>query len=256
MDRRTVCITGSTHGIGLGIAKAFAADGHRLILNSHIRDHHAEAAIGELSALTDVRFVQTDLSKAGGAERLIEEAHAQWGALDTLVNNAGTFLDAPFGQLTEDIFDRTFALNVRAYLFASQAFANRVTQGQTGASIICVGSTNSMAAERDSVAYDTSKGAVLMLVKSLAVTLASRGIRVNGLGPGLVRTPLTAAALASEDLRKSLARQIPLGRIAEPEDIGGAAVFLASDEARYITGQMLFIDGGILANQLSWGVEP
>ncbi len=95
-----------------------------------------------------------------------------------------------------------------------------------------------------------------MLVKSLAVTLASRGIRVNGLGPGLVHTPLTAAALASEPLRKSLSRQIPLGRIAEPEDIAGAAVFLASDEARYITGQMLFIDGGILANQLSWGVEP
>lgn len=256
MDRRTVCITGSTQGIGYGIAKAFANDGHRVILNSHVRDDRAEEAIGELSALTEVRFVQTDLSKPGGAEQLIEAAHAQWGVLDTLINNAGTFLDAPFGQLTEDIFDRTFALNVRAYLFASQAFANRVAEGQSGASIICVGSTNSMAAERDSVAYDTSKGAVLMLVKSLAVTLASRGIRVNGLGPGLVRTPLTAAALASEDLRKSLARQIPLGRIAEPEDIGGAAVFLASDEARYITGQMLFIDGGILANQLSWGVEP
>lgn len=256
MDRRTVCITGSTHGIGLGIARAFAADDYRVILNSHIRDDHAERAIGELSALTDVHFVQTDLARPGGAERLVDEAYAHWGRLDTLVNNAGTFLDAPFGQLTEDIFERTFALNVRAYLFASQAFANRVAEGQAGASIICVGSTNSMAAERDSVAYDTSKGAVLMLVKSLAVTLASRGIRVNGLGPGLVRTPLTAAALGSEDLRKSLARQIPLGRIAEPEDIGGAAVFLASDEARYITGQMLFIDGGILANQLSWGAEP
>jgi NAD(P)-dependent dehydrogenase (short-subunit alcohol dehydrogenase family) len=225
-----------------------------VILNSHVRDKHAEDAIAQLSALTDVRFVQADLAQAGGGERLIEEAHAQWGVLDTLVNNAGTFLDAPFGQLTEEIFDRTFALNVRAYLFASQAFANRLAPEQIGASIICVGSTNSMAAERDSVAYDTSKGAVLMLVKSLAVTLASRGIRVNGLGPGLVRTPLTAAALASEELRSALSRQIPLGRIAEPEDIGGAAVFLASDEARYITGQMLFIDGGILANQLSWGV--
>jgi|SRR5215217_2171890 len=255
MDRRTVCITGSTQGIGFGIAKAFANRGHRVVLNSHVRDERAEQAIDELTALTDVRFVQADLARPGGAEQLVEQAHAQWGALDTLVNNAGTFLDAPFGELTEDIFDRTFALNVRAYLFASQAFANRLPLDQTGASIICVGSTNSMAAERDSVVYDSSKGAVLMLVKSLAVTLASRGIRVNGLGPGLVRTPLTAAALASEDLRKSLARQIPLGRIAEPEDIGGAAVFLASEEARYITGQMVFIDGGILANQLSWGIE-
>lgn len=254
MDCRTVCITGSTQGIGFGIAKAFAGRGHRVILNSHIRDERCEDALNELSALTEVRFVEADLASPGGGDLLVEQAHAQWGTLDTLVNNAGTFLDAPFGQLTEDIFDRTFALNVRAYLFASQAFANRVGPEQAGASIICVGSTNSMAAERDSVAYDTSKGAVLMLVRSLAVTLANRGIRVNGLGPGLVRTPLTEAALASEELRSALAKQIPLGRIAEPDDIGGAAVFLASDEARYITGQMLFIDGGILANQLSWGV--
>ena len=255
MVRRTVCITGSTQGIGLGMARAFAAKGHRIILNSHLHDEAADAAIAELSAITEVHFVQADLARSGGAEAMIEAAHAQWGQLDTLVNNAGTFLDTPFLDLTEELFDRTFALNVRAYLFASQAFAKRVTDGQTSASIVCIGSTNSMAAERDSVAYDTSKGAVLMLVKSLAVTLASRGIRVNGLGPGLVRTPLTAASLSSEQLSKSLARQIPLGRIGEPDDIGGAAVFLASDEARYITGQMLFVDGGILANQLSWGGE-
>jgi NAD(P)-dependent dehydrogenase (short-subunit alcohol dehydrogenase family) len=255
MARRTVCITGSTHGIGFGMAKAFAAAGHRVILNSHLRDARAEAAIESLSADADIHFVQADLAMPGGAEQLVEQAHAHWGQLDTLVNNAGTFLDTDFAELTEDIFDRTFALNVRAYLFASQAFAKRVGAAQTGASIICVGSTNSMTAERNSVVYDTSKGAVLMLVKSLAVTLADRGIRVNGIGPGLVRTPLTEAALASATLREALARQIPLGRIAEPDDIGGAAVFLASDAARYITGQMLFIDGGILANQLSWGGE-
>lgn len=255
MDQRTVCVTGSSHGIGLAIARAFARTGARVVLNSHVRDERADAAIAELSELTETRFVQADLFQPGAAERLVTQAHEQWGRLDTLVNNAGTFLDAPFGELTEDIFDRTFALNVRAYLFASQAFARLVPEGRSGASVICVGSTNSMAAERNSVVYDASKGAVLMLVKSMAVTLAARSIRVNGLGPGLVRTPLTAAALSSETLSASLARQIPLGRIAEPEDIGGAAVFLASDEARYITGQMLFVDGGILANQLSWGQD-
>ncbi|MGV8952462.1 MAG: SDR family NAD(P)-dependent oxidoreductase, partial [Cypionkella sp.] len=253
MDHRVVCITGSSHGIGLAIAKAFAVSGARVIINSHKRDEHVEAALAEISPSGEVSFVQADLSQPGEAERLVAAAHAQWGRLDTLVNNAGTFLDGPFGSLTEDIFDRTFALNVRAYMFASQAFAQRVVPGQANPSILCVGSTNSMAAERDSVAYDASKGAVLMLIKSLAVTLADRGIRVNGLGPGLVRTPLTAQALASADISNGLARQIPLGRIAEPEDICGAAVFLASDDARYITGQMLFIDGGILANQLSWG---
>lgn len=256
MAQRTICITGSTQGIGLGVARAFIANGDRVILNAHIRDEHAENAIAELSASGDVHFVQADLSKPGGAEALIEQAWLHWGAIDTLINNAGTFQDTVFGSLTEGVFERTFALNVRAYLFASQAFANRVSASHDGANIICVGSTNSMAAERDSVVYDTSKGAVLMMVKSLAVTLAGRGIRVNGLGPGLVQTPLTAQALASPDLHKSLSRQIPLGRIAQPEDIAGAAVFLASDDARYITGQMLFVDGGILANQLSWGIDP
>ncbi len=252
MDRRVVCVTGSSHGIGLAIARAFAATGARLVINSHRSDDHAERAVAELSALTETHFIEADLSRSGEAERLVEAAHSRWGRLDTLVNNAGTFLDVPFGELTEDIFDRTFALNVRGYLFAAQAFARRAAD-HAGASIVCVGSTNSMAAERNSVAYDASKGAVLMLVKSLAVTLAVRGIRVNGLGPGLVRTPLTAGALQSDAVRQRLERQIPLGRVADPDDIGGAAVFLASSEARYITGQMLFVDGGILANQLSWG---
>ncbi|ODT70841.1 MAG: short-chain dehydrogenase [Pelagibacterium sp. SCN 63-23] len=253
MDRRVVCVTGSSHGIGFAIARAFAASGARVIINSHRRDEHVEAALTELSRLSETRFIQADLSQSGEAERLIAAATANWGRLDTLVNNAGTFLDAAFGELTEDLFDRTFALNVRAYLFASQAFANTVSAEQKHASIICVGSTNSMAAERDSVAYDASKGAVLMLVKSMAVTLANRNIRVNGIGPGLVHTPLTAAGLQSESRRQVLEKQIPLGRIGQPDDIGGAAVFLASEEARYITGQMLFIDGGILANQMSWG---
>ncbi|WDR04370.1 SDR family oxidoreductase [Devosia algicola] len=118
--------------------------------------------------------------------------------------------------------------------------------------MICVGSTNSKAAEKNSVIYDSSKGAVLMLVRSLAVSLAERGIRVNGIGPGIVETPLTRAGLDQGEVRQILKRQIPLGRIGEPEDIGGAAVFLASPQASYITGQMLYIDGGIVANQMSW----
>jgi glucose 1-dehydrogenase len=97
---------------------------------------------------------------------------------------------------------------------------------------------------------------VLMMIRSLAVTLAPRGIRVNGIGPGIVETPLTAAGLGAPGVRAALERQIPLGRIGQPVDIGAAAVFLASEEASYITGQMLYIDGGILAHQLSWEVQP
>jgi len=129
-----------------------------------------------------------------------------------------------------------------------------VVAEQDNPSIICVGSTNSLAAEKNSVVYDTSKGAVLMLIRSLAVSLARRGIRVNGLGPGIIETPLTQAALDRPGVREALDRQIPMGRVGQPEDVGPVAVFLASPAARYVTGQMLYIDGGIIANQASW--EP
>ena len=252
MEGRCVCISGSTHGIGHAIAEAFARDGARLVINSHLADTDA---VARLSALTECHFVQADLSSVDGPRAFIEEAKARLGRLDTLVNNAGTFRDTDFADLDASRFEQTFNLNVRGYLLAAQAFAAVVETDQTDPSIVCVGSTNSLAAEKNSVLYDASKGAVLMLIRSLAVTLASRGIRVNGIGPGIVETPLTAAGLATPGVREALEGQIPLGRIGRPVDIGAAAVFLASAGASYITGQMLYIDGGILANQLSWEVK-
>jgi glucose 1-dehydrogenase len=252
MDRACVAISGSTQGIGYGIAEAFARSGARLVINSHLAD---EAAATRLGALTECHFVQADLSSVEGARNFVGEAHRRLGRLDTLVNNAGTFRDTGFDELEEPHFSGTYDLNVRGYLFASQAFAKLVTAGQSNPSIICVGSTNSLAAEKNSVVYDSSKGAVLMLIRSLAVTLAPRGIRVNGLGPGIIETPLTQAGLSARGVRETLTRQIPLGRLGTAVDIGPAAVFLASAGASYITGQMLYIDGGILSNQISWEVR-
>ncbi len=247
-----VAITGSTTGIGYAIAEAFAHTGARLVINSHLADDGGAAA--RLGKLTECHFVQADLSTVNGAQGFVAAARAKLGRLDTLVNNAGTYLDNNFDSLTEAAFDRTFNLNVKGYLFAAQAFVKGLSPKQENPSIICTGSTNSLAAEKNSVIYDTSKGAVLMLVRNLAVTLAERGIRVNGIGPGIIETPLSAKGLAAPGVRPALERQIPLGRVGMPADIGGAAVFLASPAARYITGQMLYVDGGILANQMSW--EP
>jgi len=249
---RCVAITGSTTGIGYGIAEAFAKTGARLAINSHLSDD--AGAVARLGALTEVHFIQADISTVAGAEGFIAVAQEKLGRIDTLVNNAGTFRDTTFGTLDEAIFYATINLNVKGYLFAAQAFANRVVAEQDNPSIICVGSTNSLAAEKNSVVYDTSKGAVLMLIRSLAVSLARRGIRVNGLGPGIIETPLTQAALDRPAIRQALDRQIPMGRVGQPEDVGPVAVFLASPAARYVTGQMLYIDGGIIANQASW--EP
>ncbi|MEM7445673.1 MAG: SDR family oxidoreductase [Pseudomonadota bacterium] len=248
-----VCVTGSTQGIGYAIAEAFARGGARLVINSHEPDH--SGATGRLSRLTECHFVQADLSARSGTQQLIDGAKLRLGRINTLVCNAGTFRDADFASLSEEAVDQTFDLNVKGYLYCAQAFAACLEPGQEGSSIVCVGSTNSRAAEKDSVAYDASKGAVLMLVRSLAVSLADKGIRVNGVGPGIVETPLTEDGLNKGDTRKGLVAQIPLGRIGMPDDVGDAVVFLASPQARYITGQMLYIDGGILANQMTWDLH-
>ncbi len=249
MENQCVCITGSTHGIGYGIAEAFAKKGAKIVINSHEKDN---GALDKLSQLTECYFVQSDLSTIDGNKKLIEEANTKLGKIDTLINNAGTFQDTDFESINEENFNKTFNLNVRGYMFTSQEFVKQISSEQKNISIICIGSSNSLAAEKNSVMYDTSKGAVLMMIKSMAISLASKNIRVNGIGPGILETPLTSEGLNKGNNKKVITSQIPLGRIGEPADIGGAAVFLASDEAKYITGQMLYVDGGILANQLNW----
>lgn len=243
MQGKRAVVTGSSSGIGLAIARGLIAAGADVVINSHRAGDAAVAA--DLGA----DFIQADLSTVAGCRDLIARAAALRGGLDVLVCNAGGFFDCDFADLDEARFDRTFDLNVRGYLFCAQAFAALATPG---AAILCVGSTNSLAAEANSVSYDASKGAVLMLVRSLAVTLAPKGIRVNGIGPGIVDTTLTHAALEQGNTRAVLSAQIPMGRIGQPGDVAGAAVFLVSDAAAYVTGQMLYVDGGILAQQMSW----
>ena len=249
MKGQCVCISGSTHGIGYGIAEAFAKKGARIVINSHLDDN---GALKKLSDITECHYVKSDLSTVEGAEYFVNKSFELLGSLDTLINNAGTYLDREFENISADDFDRTINLNVRGYMFASQAFAKVISQNNKNKSILCIGSSNSKAAEKNSVIYDTSKGAVLMMIRSLAISLADKNIRVNGIGPGILETPLTKEGLEKGNNKQVLQSQIPLGRIGLPKDIGGAAVFLSSEEAEYITGQMLYIDGGILANQMNW----
>ena len=249
MKDQCVCISGSTHGIGYGIAEAFAKKGARIVINSHLNDN---GALKKLSEITECHYVKSDLSTVQGAEYFVNKSFELLGNLDTLINNAGTFVDQEFENISADDFDRTINLNVRGYMFASQAFVKIISQNNKNKSILCIGSSNSKAAEKNSVIYDTSKGAVLMMIRLLAISLADKNIRVNGIGPGILETPLTKEGLEKGNNKQVLKSQIPLGRIGLPKDIGGAAVFLSSKEAEYITGQMLYIDGGILANQMNW----
>lgn len=251
LAEQRVVVTGSTYGIGKGIAEAMLRAGARVVINSN--EPPKDDVLDQFQRIGECHFVQADLSDVAQARNLVQKAHRELGGLDCLVNNAGTFIGKRFTEYDEGDYDRIMNLNVRGYFFASQEFARLVKKRDYDASIICTGSTNGLQAEKNSVLYDMSKGAVLMLVRSLALSLTDMGIRVNGVGPGLIRTPLHKEVVEKDaGLVKLMTAQIPMGRIGELDDVGPVAAFLASPAAKYITGQMLYVDGGITAQQTIW----
>jgi NAD(P)-dependent dehydrogenase (short-subunit alcohol dehydrogenase family) len=237
-------VTGSSQGIGQAIASALATAGAGLVL------HGLEKAPSD-KTLHRHPYLRLDLLSEGGAERLIHEAFTANPSLDLLVANAGSFFDVPFLEMTRERWEKTQRLNVEPAYFLSQAFARRlVAEGRKGA-IVITSSTNGFQAEFNSTAYDTSKGALVMMTRSLALSLAEHGIRVNGLAPGFIETPMTTQTLAAApELREAFEKKIACGRIGRPDDCGGAVVFLCSAAAAYITGQVLVVDGGLTLGQL------
>ena len=196
--------------------------------------------------------VQADLvtgDLSGDTEESVNQVFQQAIAanpnIDILVNNAGTYLDQPFLEMDLETFDKTMKLNVYACFFLTQQFARRWIEQQTAARVLLIGSINGRLAEEVHVAYDTSKGAVEMMVKSLCVTLAPHNIRVNGLAPGLVYTPMSAPALDQPEIMKWMELHTPNRQVPGPEVCGDGAVYLCSDAAVHVHGQMLLVDGGM-----------
>ncbi len=244
---RTALVTGSSSGIGLACALALQEAGAQVLFHGH---EPRPPGIPR-----DAAYAEIDLLDPAGVEKLSAWAFDQKNEVDLLVLCAGGFFDLPFLEVTPAIWEKTFALNVRSAYFLAQAFAR--FRGVRGGAVVLVSSTNGFQAEADSTVYDTSKGALVMMTRTLAVAMAPLGIRVNGLAPGLIHTPLTGGWIENNHaLRALYESKILLGRIGRPEDCASACVFLCSEAAGYVTGHTLVVDGGLTCGQVASNRPP
>lgn len=246
-------VTGSSQGIGLAVAAAFARHGADVVLTSE----RPLAACPEVQELLDrhphqARYMEADLTVEGEAEHLVGGAWGRLRWIDVLVNNVGTFREPAFLALTRDHFDRTFRLNVWAAIAVTQAVVRRAAGEGRGGRILFTTSLNGTRSEPAHTLYDASKGAINALTRQLAVELAPLGFTTAAVAPGLVETPLTDFGLRSSPAeRQQVIDQIPVRKIATADDVAGWFAFLASDAARYATGVVIPVDGGLDAQQMS-----
>lgn len=243
-------ITGSTKGVGRAIAQAYAAAGADVLIHGRAHSVEADDMLAACRAKgVKAEFIAADLSQPEADGALFTAAIKAMQNLDILVNNVGQFLDLPFEEMTRDRFTRTMRLNVESAYFLTQSFANHWIGNEVNGRVLFIGSINGRLAEPNSTAYDTSKGAVEMMVRTLAVALAPKNIRVNGLAPGLVRTPQTSWIDTRPEQARWVAHHTPNGQIPGADVCGLGAVYLVSDEAEHVHGHMLLIDGGMSAWQ-------
>ncbi len=253
LQERVAIVTGAAQGIGAACARALAAEGARVIV-SDINEVGGTALAKDIAAAGGMAlFCRADVGAKADAERLVDFAVAHCGRLDVLVNNAGIVHAADFLDLAEEDFDRVLRVNLKGAFLCGQAAARRMiaqaprADGTRGV-IINMSSVNAVLAIANQVPYTVSKGGLNQLTKVMALALAPHGIRVMGIGPGSIATELLkSAVLTNEAAKNRILSRTPLGRLGEPEEVARLAVFLASDDASYLTGTTVYPDGGRLA---------
>jgi len=244
LNGKVALVTGASKGLGASIAEHLAAEGASVVVNYGMSKAAAEAVVSRIEKKGGkATAVQGDVAKPAEIERLLQETKKAYGKLDILVNNAGVYEFAPLEQITPEHIQKHLSLNVAGLLLTTKEAVKMM--GPEGGSIVNIGSIVGPMPSPQASAYSASKAAVDAISVSLATELGPRKIRVNSLDPGMVETDgLRASGLNEGEFRKQQDRETPLGRIAQPEDIAPAVVFLAGDDARWITGQIIVAAGG------------
>jgi len=244
LSGKVAVVTGASKGIGASIAQHLAAEGAAVVVNYATSREGADKVVAEVERRGGKAVaIQADVARRADIQRLFAEAKRAFGRVDILVNNAGVFEFAPIEEVTAEHFHRQFDLNVLGLLLTTQEALRYL--GPEGGSIINVSSVVATLAPPTASVYSATKAAVDAVTRSLAKELGPRRIRVNSINPGMTETEgFHAAGLAESDFRKQVEAQTPLGRIGQPGDIGPVAVFLASSDSGWITGEMIHVSGG------------
>jgi glucose 1-dehydrogenase len=244
---KVALITGASSGIGKAIATRFAAEGAHVVVNYRPGSEvDSEAAQAETASFGPSSIaVVADVSQREDVERMMEEIIKQFGRIDIAINNAGIEIKKPFLEVTDEEWNRVIAVNLFGPYLVSQVAARQMVRQGQGGKLIFISSVHEDIPFPEYTAYCASKGGVRMLMRNLAMELAQYKINVNNIAPGAIATPINQAVLNDPTAMKNAVSEIPWGRFGRPEEVASVAVFLASDEAEYVTGSTYLIDGGL-----------
>ena len=249
LEGKVALVTGSSSGIGQAIAIRLAKEGANIIINYRSSREEAQETQEQVKATgRQAQSVQADVSVVDEVRKLVEAGIEAFGKLDILVNNAGIEKRADFWDVTEADYDKVIDVNLKGVFFGTQAMVKHLREtGQPGR-IINISSVHEELPFPHFTSYCASKGGVKMMMRNLAVELGPLGITINNVAPGAIATPINQKLLNNPEQLKKVTQNIPLGRLGEPEDVASLVAFLASDEAKYITGSTFYVDGGLLWN--------